>query len=75
MEKLALVLVMVFVAGCSTCNLRYPFDGKAAGWCQRVERADELCEDHGGVKKPYGYGTNECNDGTRVCTDNCEVHK
>lgn len=81
MKHKVTVLTLVLLTGC--CSLKYPLDGKAVSWCERANRAENLCAAHGGIKRTNcasggqdcgaHYGETICANGISVCVDNCEV--
>jgi len=66
MKPLALLFLAFSLSGC--CTTKCLWDGKCHSWCERRNRAESLCRDHGGVKECH-YGTSLCADGTQVEVD------
>ena len=56
-----IILLSLFLSGCSLCALKFPLDAKAQGWCNRKKLADDFCEnDFNKPAESVGYGSVEC---------------
>jgi hypothetical protein len=62
------ILIFCFLLTGCHCFWECPLDGKCASWCERSDRAEDLCKKHGGVKD-LNFAKSVCTDGTIVIND------
>lgn len=60
--NILLIVSLLSLSSCSTCDWKHLVDGKASMSCKRGKRAEKVCKEHKGLKD-WHYQYALCNDG------------